>query len=113
MIIGPAPGVRWIDDGCTGAWYADARYADAWYADAWYADLRLRHYHTMLRLEQIEPGIGRRTALPKNIIGTQHFGGSGAVQADQYDDAGQILQCGLAVPVKLPFVALPVTWLLP
>jgi hypothetical protein len=50
MIIAAVPGVRGIDDACTGAWYAN---------------LRRRHYHTMLGIEQMEPGIGRRAALPK------------------------------------------------
>jgi hypothetical protein len=62
MIIGAVPGVRGIDDDCTGAWYAE---------------LRRRYYHTTLGLEQMEPGIDRRAALPGNIIGTQHFGVNG------------------------------------
>jgi hypothetical protein len=66
MIIGAVPAVRRIDDACTGAWYAE---------------LRRRYYHTLLGLEQMEPGIGLRAALPRNIIGTQHFGGNGAVIA--------------------------------
>jgi hypothetical protein len=62
MIIGAVPGVRGIDDGRTGAWYAE---------------LRRRYYHTILGREQLEPGNSRRAALPRNIIGMQHFGGNG------------------------------------
>ena len=46
--------------------------------------MRRRFYHTMLGIEQMEPGIGRRAALPRNIIGMQHLGDNGAGPADQY-----------------------------
>src|SRR5580698_121946 len=41
MIIAAVPGVRGIDDACTGAWYAELR-------------KRCPYYHTMLCLQQME-----------------------------------------------------------
>jgi hypothetical protein len=59
------------------------------------------------------------THLPK-IEGTERFqvlpfpdSGSGSrVEAGQYRDSGRYLQCKPAAAVKLPFMPLPVTWLL-
>src|SRR5580704_660976 len=60
--IAAGPGVRGSDDACTGAWYTE---------------LRRRYYHIMPGLEQNQSNIGRRAALPRNIIGAQQFGGNG------------------------------------